>query len=63
MSSASLSDSLFVHRDTPKNNPDVPFEFTKENVEVRLVITFFVSSILLVFSIFTESQCHHKYLS
>ncbi|XP_046449606.1 NADH dehydrogenase [ubiquinone] flavoprotein 2, mitochondrial-like [Daphnia pulex] len=33
VSSASLSDSLFVHRDTPKNNPDVPFAFTKENVE------------------------------
>lgn len=31
--SAALSDSLFVHRDTPQNNPDVPFQFTKENIE------------------------------
>lgn len=27
------SDSLFVHRDTPENNPDTPFEFTAENVQ------------------------------
>jgi len=26
-----LSDSLFVHRDSPENNPDLPFEFTPEN--------------------------------
>jgi hypothetical protein len=26
-----LSDKLFVHRDTPSNNPAVPFEFTFEN--------------------------------
>ncbi|XP_032777682.2 NADH dehydrogenase [ubiquinone] flavoprotein 2, mitochondrial [Daphnia magna] len=32
VSSASLSDSLFVHRDTPQNNPDVPFNFTEENI-------------------------------
>uniref|UniRef100_D3TLS2 Mitochondrial NADH-ubiquinone oxidoreductase 24 kDa subunit n=1 Tax=Glossina morsitans morsitans TaxID=37546 RepID=D3TLS2_GLOMM len=25
------SDNLFVHRDTPEDNPDVPFEFTAEN--------------------------------
>jgi NADH dehydrogenase (ubiquinone) flavoprotein 2 len=25
------SDSLFVHRDTPENNPDIPFEFTEDN--------------------------------
>jgi NADH dehydrogenase (ubiquinone) flavoprotein 2 len=31
---------LFVHRDTPKNNPDVPFAFTKENVEVSLIRIF-----------------------
>jgi len=27
------SDSLFVHRDSPENNPDTPFEFTEENVK------------------------------
>jgi len=32
-SSAALSDALFVHRDHPENNLDVPFEFTKENME------------------------------
>ncbi|KAK7500331.1 hypothetical protein BaRGS_00008554 [Batillaria attramentaria] len=26
------SDKLFVHRDTPENNPDTPFEFTQENL-------------------------------
>nr|CAH7755202.1 unnamed protein product [Callosobruchus chinensis] len=30
--SASLQhDSLFVHRDTPEDNPDIKFEFTPEN--------------------------------
>ncbi len=24
---------LFVHRDTPENNPETPFEFTKENIK------------------------------
>ncbi|PAA73362.1 hypothetical protein BOX15_Mlig003571g1 [Macrostomum lignano] len=28
-----LSDKLFVHRDTPENNVDTPFEFTPENLE------------------------------
>lgn len=28
-----LSDSLFVHRDTKDNNPDVHFEFTPENLK------------------------------
>lgn len=28
-----LSDALFVHRDTPENNPSVPFEFTPENLK------------------------------
>lgn len=32
-SSAVLSESLFVHRDTPDNNPDTPFEFTPENIK------------------------------
>lgn len=27
----SLSDKLFVHRDTPENNPSIKFEFNKEN--------------------------------
>jgi len=27
------SDSLFVHRDTPENNADTPFEFTPENLK------------------------------
>ncbi|KAI1788441.1 thioredoxin-like [2Fe-2S] ferredoxin-domain-containing protein [Ganoderma leucocontextum] len=26
------SDALFVHRDTPYNNPKIPFEFTPENL-------------------------------
>jgi len=33
--SVALSDNLFVHRDTPENNADTPFEFTPENVEVK----------------------------
>jgi len=32
-SSAVLSNNLFVHRDTPENNADTPFDFTPENVE------------------------------
>ena len=24
---------MFVHRDTPENNPDTPFEFTPENLK------------------------------
>lgn len=27
------SDALFVHRDTPYNNPKIPFEFTPENTK------------------------------
>lgn len=27
------SDKLFVHRDDPKNNPDMKFEFTPENLK------------------------------
>ncbi|XP_014274282.1 probable NADH dehydrogenase [ubiquinone] flavoprotein 2, mitochondrial [Halyomorpha halys] len=30
-SSISLSDNLFVHRDSPEDNPDIKFEFTEEN--------------------------------
>lgn len=30
---APLSDALFVHRDTPENNPNIPFEFTPENLK------------------------------
>ncbi|XP_034251047.1 NADH dehydrogenase [ubiquinone] flavoprotein 2, mitochondrial [Thrips palmi] len=30
-SSSTLSDNLFVHRDTAEDNPDIPFEFTAEN--------------------------------
>jgi NADH dehydrogenase (ubiquinone) flavoprotein 2 len=26
-----LSDKLFAHRDTPTNNPDIPFDFSPEN--------------------------------
>ncbi|KAJ8924949.1 hypothetical protein NQ315_001114 [Exocentrus adspersus] len=26
-------DSLFVHRDTPEDNPDIPFEFTSDNLK------------------------------
>uniref|UniRef100_A0A665XAV6 NADH dehydrogenase [ubiquinone] flavoprotein 2, mitochondrial n=1 Tax=Echeneis naucrates TaxID=173247 RepID=A0A665XAV6_ECHNA len=29
---------IFVHRDTPDNNPDVPFEFTEENKNVAEVL-------------------------
>ncbi|KFM76843.1 NADH dehydrogenase [ubiquinone] flavoprotein 2, mitochondrial, partial [Stegodyphus mimosarum] len=32
-SSARKSDKLFVHRDTEQNNPDIPFEFTAENLK------------------------------
>lgn len=31
--SPACSDKLFVHRDTPDNNPDTPFEFTPENLK------------------------------
>ncbi|GAB0094461.1 NADH dehydrogenase [Sergentomyia squamirostris] len=30
-SATQCSDSLFVHRDTPEDNPNIPFEFTPEN--------------------------------
>ncbi|XP_014250833.1 probable NADH dehydrogenase [ubiquinone] flavoprotein 2, mitochondrial isoform X2 [Cimex lectularius] len=30
-SCAALSDNLFVHRDTPEDNPDVKFKFNEEN--------------------------------
>ncbi|XP_063382286.1 NADH dehydrogenase [ubiquinone] flavoprotein 2, mitochondrial [Cydia fagiglandana] len=30
-SSTLQSDNLFVHRDTPEDNPSIPFEFTPEN--------------------------------
>ncbi|KAF7273410.1 NADH dehydrogenase ubiquinone [Rhynchophorus ferrugineus] len=30
-SAISRHDALFVHRDTPEDNPDIPFEFTAEN--------------------------------
>uniref|UniRef100_A0A1Q3FI13 Putative ubiquinone oxidoreductase ndufv2/24 kd subunit n=1 Tax=Culex tarsalis TaxID=7177 RepID=A0A1Q3FI13_CULTA len=30
-SSVRLSDNLFVHRDSPEDNPSIPFEFTEEN--------------------------------
>ncbi|XP_046397828.1 NADH dehydrogenase [ubiquinone] flavoprotein 2, mitochondrial [Ischnura elegans] len=30
-SSVALSENLFVHRDSPENNANVPFEFTPEN--------------------------------
>uniref|UniRef100_U5ET61 Putative nadh:ubiquinone oxidoreductase ndufv2/24 kd subunit n=1 Tax=Corethrella appendiculata TaxID=1370023 RepID=U5ET61_9DIPT len=29
--SAKCSDNLFVHRDSPEDNPNIPFEFTPEN--------------------------------
>lgn len=32
-SSLCKSDKLFVHRDTDENNPNVPFEFTPENLK------------------------------
>jgi NADH dehydrogenase (ubiquinone) flavoprotein 2 len=31
-SSATLSDHVFVHRDSSKNNPNIPFEFCKDNL-------------------------------
>ncbi|XP_055711121.1 NADH dehydrogenase [ubiquinone] flavoprotein 2, mitochondrial [Phlebotomus papatasi] len=30
-SATKCSDNLFVHRDTPEDNPSIPFEFTAEN--------------------------------
>ncbi|CAH3020434.1 unnamed protein product [Porites evermanni] len=33
-----MSDKLFVHRDTPENNADTPFELTQENLERAKVI-------------------------
>ncbi|XP_076449873.1 NADH dehydrogenase [ubiquinone] flavoprotein 2, mitochondrial-like [Babylonia areolata] len=30
---SACSDKLFVHRDTPANNPDTPFQFTPENLK------------------------------
>ena len=35
---AARSGSIFVHRDTSDNNPDIPFEFTKENMLEAQVI-------------------------
>lgn len=40
-SSIKMSDNLFVHRDSPEDNPNIPFEFTQENkqrVEAILAI-------------------------
>jgi len=40
-SSSLQHDALFVHRDTPEDNPDIPFEFSSENkkrVEAILAI-------------------------
>lgn len=36
--SAALSDKLFVHRDNPENDPNMPFEFTAENLKRADVI-------------------------
>lgn len=33
-SSQLLSDALFVHRDSPEDNPSIPFDFTPENHKV-----------------------------
>ncbi len=33
-SASRLSDNLFVHRDTPEDNPSIKFEFTEENKKV-----------------------------
>lgn len=33
-----MSDKLFVHRDTPENNSDIPFEFSEKNHERAKVI-------------------------
>jgi len=30
----------FQHRDTPENNPSVPFEFTPENLKVMHVLIY-----------------------
>lgn len=30
-----MSDHLFVHRDSPEDNPNTPFEFNSENQKVR----------------------------
>jgi len=30
---AAFSDALYVHRDTPENNADTPFQFTPENIK------------------------------
>lgn len=32
------SDALMVHRNTPDNNPDIPFKFTKENEAIMAEI-------------------------
>lgn len=36
-SAAVCSDHLFVHRDTPEDNPNIKFEFTPENQKVNAV--------------------------
>lgn len=33
-SAVMLSDNLFVHRDSPEDNPSIPFDFTAENQKV-----------------------------
>ena len=35
-----MSDHLFVHRDTPEDNPSIPFEFTEENKKVSSISMF-----------------------
>lgn len=62
-SSAALSDSLFVHRDTPENNAEIKFEFTKENVEVCPVFAS-VDQLKIIIPYFQiESKCNHEHLS
>lgn len=64
-SSLLLSDALFVHRDSPEDNPSIPFDFTPENHKVS--IFYKKSYIQLLFLIqnvffFKASKCYSKNL-
>jgi len=39
-----MSDNLFVHRDTPEDNPNTPFEFTEDNKKrIKAILNIYIS--------------------
>lgn len=48
-SSVLQHDSLFVHRDSPEDNVNTPFEFTEANKKVKLITVIVVICFLKTF--------------